>query len=106
MKKIFKLFLGCFLLVCAFMLFNECNALAKVSGNEVFEIEVGDERLPLYYTLEKDNNTVKERIQFAVILKGVSSQGKSYRWEHSLCFKIEINHWREETNSRGMLPFS
>ena len=81
----------CFLFVGLFMFINSNKVMAKISTSSVFEVEVGEEKLPVYYFLEDDNGTVKERIQFSVFLKGVSATGKNYRWEHKMCYKTQGN---------------
>ena len=88
MKRFLKNVFICLIVVFAFTIFDSYEASAKSSTSGVFEVEVGSEKLPLYYVLEEDNGEVKEKIQFAVTLKGVSDVSNSYRWEHSLCYKI------------------
>lgn len=86
MKKILYVFAFVFI---AFV-FGDVRIEAKVSASDIFEIEVGKEDvLGVYYTLEEDSDkNVKERINFAVTLKGVSNSKNDYRWEHTFCYSI------------------
>ena len=88
MKNIISKLVACFLFICALFLFTNDGVSAKSSINDVFEVEVGTDKLPLYYSLEDDNGTIREKVQFAVTLKGLADEKKSYRWEHTLCYKI------------------
>ena len=87
MKKAFRFLFVAFLFVYAFVM-GSTSVSAKSVSNAVFEVEVGTDKLPLYYTLEDDNGVIKEKIQFDVILKGLAETGKSYRWEHKFCHKV------------------
>lgn len=89
MRKYVKYLIYSFLFVCFIALFNINSVKAKSVSNSVFEVEVGkDNILPVHYSLEDDNGAIKERVNFAVVLKGKESTGKSYKWEHTLCYKL------------------
>ena len=85
-----KRMLCVFAFVFVTLIFSGINVSAKVSGSDIFEIEVGKEDvLNVYYTLEEDSEkVVRERINFSVALKGVSEVKNNYRWEHTFCFAI------------------
>lgn len=86
MKRILYVFAFVFMA----LLFSAVRVDAKISGSEVFEIEVGKEdTLNVYYTLEEDSEkNVNERINFSVVLKGLSETKNDYRWEHTFCYAI------------------
>lgn len=89
MKKYVKYLIYSFLFVCLIYLFSVNGVKAKSVSNSVFEVEVGkDNILPVHYSLEDDKGVIRERVNFAVILKGKESTGKSYKWEHTLCYKL------------------
>ena len=148
MKKIFRiLFIVSIFVFLYFFCFLD-NISAKNASSAVFEIEVGEENLPINYNLvnakdvlnggsivgtlednfismkdgstytinnkevlddsgnligsyESDiirmingdtyalsSNTVREKMVFSVTLKGLLEDKKSYRWEHTFCYKI------------------
>lgn len=161
MKKMFKLFFICFLFVYTCFTFESLTINAKSSLSEVFDIEIGNEKLPVYYNLvssksivldneeigniegntislkdgssyiiennkvlsednEKVGNIVnddlllnsgiaykildskiKEKILFNVVLKGKEEIGKSYRWEHTFCYKLVGENEICETDLTG-----
>ncbi len=91
MSKVKYVLIGCLVFLISLFLFND-RVEAKVSENSSFKIEVGSDKLPVYYSLESavegESTTVKERMHFLVTLTGVSDTSKSYRWTHQLCYKI------------------
>lgn len=161
MKKIFNLFFLCFLFVLSFFAFENFNVIAKSSLSEIFEVEIGESNLPLYYNLVSsksvvlnnqevgniegniislndgssyviednkvlgENNEevgsivgdelllnngssykileskVKEKILFNVTLIGKEETGKSYRWEHTFCYKTTGANEMCETDFSG-----
>ena len=86
MKKIFNFVFIAFIFVCAFLM-KSIEVSAKKVSSSTFEVEVGTDKLPVYYSLEDDYGVIKERIQFSVTLKGLEETGKSYRWEHKFVTK-------------------
>lgn len=147
MKKIYRYLLVMFLFAGLFLFSKNIKIFAKVSTSPVFEVEVGNEKLPLFYNLvnsqivysgteevgnfetgiismkngetyivnekkvlDEENNEVgsinenilninsssytlgevgvREKILFQVSLRGISETKKSYRWEHTFCYKI------------------
>lgn len=89
MKRFFKCLFVVFLFLFACLIVNDVSVSAKSSSDSVFEIKVGEEKLPIYYSLVDDNGVVKERMNFPVELIGKGEEGNSYRWEHTFCYKIE-----------------
>ena len=87
MKKIFNFIFIAFIFVCAFFM-KSTDVSAKKVSSSIFEVEVGTDKLPIYYSLEDDYGVIKERMQFAVNLTGLEETGKSYRWEHRFCYKV------------------
>ena len=89
MKKYFKYLIYCFLFLCLISFFSDNKVNAKNSSSSVFDVIVGKENiLPVHYSLEDDNGVIRERVNFAVTLIGKEENGKSYKWEHTLCYKI------------------
>ncbi len=161
MRKIFNLIFMCFLFVCTFFAFDSFSVNGKTSLSNVFEIEIGNDKLPVYYNLVssqsvvlnneevgsiesnmlslndgssyiiKDNKVlsednkevgsiidddillnsgenykileskIKEKMLFNVILKGKEEVGKSYRWEHTFCYRIVGGNEICETDLTG-----
>ena len=150
MKNIGKILFFSFLFLVTLFASEVVTVSAKSSSSEVFEVIVGDDKLPVRYTLVLDyikvmndaekevgslndnviemddgkkftivndaiynessesvgtvfngsvliingalytlKNSIEERMDFAVSLKGLDDTGNSYRWEHALCYKIE-----------------
>ena len=88
MKRIIKYLFISFLFIVTLTLFKSVDISAKVSTSSVFEVIVGEEKLPLHYTLEETNEGVKEKIQFTIKLKGLSDTSNSYSWEHTFCYAL------------------
>lgn len=86
MKKYIKYLVFSFLFLC---LIGGIKVSAKSSLSSSFEISVGKENsLPVIYTLEEDNGVIKERVNFSVTLVGKEETARSFRWEHTLCYKL------------------
>ena len=60
MKNIYKNILCLFSFVFALLVVGSFNASAKSSSNAVFEIEVGDNEIPLYYILVENQVVYNE----------------------------------------------
>ena len=100
MKKIFNFVYIVFVFVCALFM-ESIDVSAKKVSSSTFEVEVGTDKLPVYYSLEDDYGVIKERMQFAVTLKGLEETGKSYRWEHKFCYKVSGQEELCETDLTG-----
>ena len=100
MKKIFNFVFIAFIFVCAFLM-KSIEVSAKKVSSSTFEVEVGTDKLPVYYSLEDDYGVIKERMQFSVTLKGLEETGKSYRWEHKFCYKVSGQEELCETDLTG-----
>ena len=89
MKKYFKYLIYSFLFLCLISFFSGSKVNAKSTSSSVFDVIVGKENiLPVHYSLEDDGGVIRERVNFAVTLIGKEKNGRSYRWEHTLCYKI------------------
>lgn len=86
MKRYLRYLFFSFLFLC---LTCVSKVSAKSSVSSAFEVSVGDgDTLPVYYSLVEDSGVVKEQIHFSVTLRGKESNGRSFKWEHTLCYKI------------------
>lgn len=89
MKRIVKCLFIIFLFLFAIIAIDNNSVSGKSASSEVFEVVVGDEKLPVYYELVSSDNRTKEMLKFHVDLKGMEASGNSYRWEHTFCYKVE-----------------